>query len=180
MHFEKFDIEGPALIRPKKHGDNRGYFMEAFKDVWFRENICDIGFVQDNQSLSSQKGTIRGLHYQKVPFEQGKLVRCMQGEIFDVVVDVRPDSPTFGKWIGAILSAENAEQLWVPPGFLHGFQTLTNDCIVFYKVTKPYSAECDAGIAFDDNEIGILWKGDIKSAIISEKDRNQPALSSLK
>lgn len=180
MKCETLGILDVFLITPKKHGDNRGFFMEAFKDAWFRENVADVGFVQDNQSLSAQKNTIRGLHYQKAPFGQGKLVRVLKGAIFDVAVDIRPNSPTFGQWVGETLSAENSNQLWIPDGFLHGFCTLTDDCEVFYKVTNPYSFECDAGIAFDDADIGIKWPIDISQAILSDKDKKQPKLSSLK
>lgn len=180
MQFDVFSISGPALIKPQKIGDARGYFMEAWKDTWFRENIADVGFVQDNQSLSAQVGTIRGLHYQEAPVAQGKLVRCLKGAIFDVAVDIRPRSATFGQWIGATLSPDNAEQLWVPEGFAHGFCTLEPDTIVFYKVTNPYSKAHDRGIAFDDPDIGIDWPVDLKAAVLSDKDRLQPALKSLK
>jgi len=179
MHFKSFHILGPALIHPKLIGDARGYFMEAWKDGWFRENVADIGFVQDNQSLSAQVGTIRGLHYQKAPVGQGKLVRCLQGAIFDVAVDIRAGSPTFGQWVGETLTASGGEQLWVPEGFAHGFCTLEPDTVVFYKVTNPYSAEHDAGIAFDDPEIGVTWPVEAGAAVLSAKDRVQPPLSSL-
>lgn len=179
MEARKFEIDGPALIIPKKIGDNRGFFMEAFKDAWFRENVADVGFVQDNQSFSAQKGTLRGLHYQKAPFGQGKLVRVLKGAIFDVAVDIRQGSKSFGKWVGVELSADNAHQLWIPDGFLHGFCTLTEDCEVFYKVTNPYSAECDAGIAFDDSDIAIKWPIDLKDAVLSQKDKTQPSLQTL-
>lgn len=179
MKHQKLEIKDVVLITPKKFSDNRGFFMEAFKDAWFQENVAEVKFVQDNQSLSCEKGTIRGLHYQKAPFGQGKLVRVLKGAIFDVAVDIRPNSETFGKWVGATLTAEGAEQLWIPDGFLHGFCTLEPDCEVFYKVTNPYDKESDAGIAFDDPEIGIDWPIDINSAILSEKDKNQPKLSSL-
>lgn len=180
MDFKRFEIRGPALIQPKMIGDDRGFFMEAFKSQWFRENIEDVTFVQDNQSLSRQSGTIRGLHYQKAPVGQGKLVRCLKGAIFDVAVDIRPDSATFGQWVGEILTAEKAEQLWVPEGFAHGFCTLMPDTEVFYKVTNPYSREHDAGVAFDDPDIGIVWPTDLSVAVLSDKDRVQPSLSSLR
>jgi len=180
MQFKTFQISGPALIQPKLIGDERGFFMEAFKDGWFREHIADVTFVQDNQSLSRQVGTIRGLHYQKAPFGQGKLVRCLKGAIFDVAVDIRPDSDTFGKWIGETLTAAKGEQLWVPEGFAHGFCTVEPDTEVFYKVTNPYSPTHDAGIAFDDPEIGVTWPVDLNLAVLSDKDRIQPSLSSLK
>ncbi len=180
MQFKTLAIPGPVLIQPKMIGDERGFFMEAFKDGWFRENVADIAFVQDNQSLSRETGTIRGLHYQTEPFAQGKLVRCLKGAIFDVAVDIRPESPNFGKWIGETLTAARGEQLWVPVGFAHGFCTLEPDTEVFYKVTKPYSAPHDAGIAFDDLEIGVDWPIDSRRAILSAKDRHQPPLASLK
>lgn len=179
MEFTRFAVEGPALVQPKMIGDDRGFFMEAFKDAWFREHIADVTFVQDNQSLSRQAGTIRGLHYQSAPFGQGKLVRCLKGAIFDVAVDIRPGSSTFGRWVGATLTADKGEQLWVPDGFAHGFCTLVPDCEVFYKVTNPYSKPNDLGLAFDDPEIGIEWPIDIAKAILSDKDRNQPSLASL-
>ncbi len=180
MQFKRFDIAGPALIQPKMIGDDRGFFMEAFKDAWFRDTIDEVVFVQDNQSLSRPAGTIRGLHYQKAPLGQGKLVRCLKGSIFDVAVDIRPDSATFGRWIAEILTAEQGEQLWVPEGFAHGFCTLGPDTEVFYKVTNPYSREHDAGIAFDDPEIGIEWPIDVSKAVLSDKDKVQPPLSSLR
>jgi len=180
MQFKRFDIAGPALITPNLIRDDRGYFVEAFKDVWFREHVEDVTFVQDNQSLSRQVGTIRGLHYQTAPAGQGKLVRCLKGSIFDVAVDIRPGSATFGQWVGEVLTAETGEQLWVPEGFAHGFCTLESDTEVFYKVTSPYSREHDAGVAFDDPEIGIKWPIDPAKATLSQKDRVQPPLSTLR
>lgn len=180
MQFETFAISGPALITPNRLGDARGWFMEAFKDGWFRQNIADVTFVQDNHSLSGEAGTIRGLHYQGAPFGQGKLVRCLKGAIFDVAVDIRSDSPTFGQWVSAELSAENFRQLWVPDGFAHGFCTLTPDCEVFYKTTNPYSRDHDFGVAYDDPDIAIAWPIDIAQAVLSDKDRRQPSLADLK
>lgn len=180
MQIKTYEVEGVVLITPKKFGDNRGYFMEAFKDAWFRENVSDVTFVQDNQSLSAQVGTIRGLHYQKAPCGQGKLVRCLRGAIFDVAVDIRPESSTFGQWVGETLTPDNALQLWIPEGFAHGFCTLEPDTEVFYKVTSPYSPTHDAGVAFDDPEIGIEWPIDLASAVLSDKDKVQPKLSSLR
>ena len=180
MNFERLSVSDVCLIKPKKFGNNRGSFMEAFKDHWFKENIADVNYVQDNQSLSSKKGTICGIHYQKSPYGQGKLVRVLKGSIFDVAVDIRQGSDTFGKWVGTTLTADGAEQLWIPDGFLHGFCTLEDDCEVFYKVTNPYDKDSDAGIAFDDPEIGIKWPIDIVDAILSDKDKQQPKLSSLR
>lgn len=180
MEFKRLAISGPTLITPKIIGDDRGFFMEAFKALWFRETIADVTFVQDNQSLSREVGTIRGLHYQKAPVGQGKLVRCLKGAIFDVAVDIRPSSSTFGHWVGETLTAKGGEQLWVPEGFAHGFCTLEPDTEVFYKVTNPYSREHDAGIACDDPEIGVVWPVDLARAVLSDKDRIQPPLASLR
>ncbi|HVZ29417.1 MAG TPA: dTDP-4-dehydrorhamnose 3,5-epimerase [Asticcacaulis sp.] len=180
MQLKRFELDGPAVITPKRIGDSRGYFAETYKDAWFRDNVADLGFVQDNQSLSSETGTIRGLHYQAAPFEQGKLVRCLAGAIFDVAVDIRTGSPTFGQWVGIELTPDNGEQLWVPPGFAHGFCTLMPDTVVFYKVTAPYSREHDFGVAFNDSAIGIKWPVELAKAILSDKDRVQPPLASLK
>jgi dTDP-4-dehydrorhamnose 3,5-epimerase len=179
MISQVLEIEGPKLIIPKKHGDNRGYFCEVFKNNWFLENIADVSFVQENQSLSTLKGTIRGLHYQKEPFSQAKLIRVIRGSIFDVIVDIRKSSPTFGQYLAVELSADNMHQLWIPDGFLHGFCTLTDNCEVFYKVSAPYSAKHDAGIAFDDPDIGIEWPIEICDAILSDKDKSLPPLYSL-
>jgi len=180
MERQSLAIPGPCLILPIIIGDDRGYFIEAYKAEWFRANVEDVAFVQDNQSLSRSVGTIRGLHYQKPPFGQGKLVRCLRGAIFDVVVDILPESKYFGKWVGETLTARNGEQLWIPDGFAHGFCTLEPDTEVFYKVTSPYSREHDAGIAFDDPEIEIDWPIDLARAVLSEKDRVQPPLASLR
>lgn len=180
MQFTTFDIAGPALITPARHGDARGWFMEAFRDDWFRAHVADERFVQDNQSLSAETGTIRGLHYQSAPFGQGKLVRVLKGRIFDVAVDIRLHSPTFGRWIGVELSADNFQQLWVPDGFAHGFCTLEPGCEVFYKTTNPYSRDHDFGIAYDDPDIGIEWPVDLVKAVLSDKDKRQPSLASLK
>ncbi len=176
MEYEKFDIIGPILIRPQILNDNRGFFLETFKDSWFKKNISNQTFLQDNQSFSKFKGTIRGLHYQKKPFDQGKLIRCVSGEIFDVAVDVRSNSPSFGKYISVVLNSEKQEQLWIPPGFLHGFCTLKDNTIVEYKVTNEYNHQSDAGIAFDDETIAINWPIEINNAIISEKDKKLPKL----
>ena len=179
MESTTFSLPGPILIKPRKLGDERGYFMEVFKDGWFREHVADTGFVQDNQALSAHMGTIRGLHYQMDPMAQGKLVRCLKGAIFDVAVDIRPGSASFGQWVAATLTPEDGHQLWVPEGFAHGYCTLTDHCEVFYKVTAPYSAEHDRGLAFDDPDIDIDWPIKEGDAILSAKDRSQPSLKSL-
>jgi dTDP-4-dehydrorhamnose 3,5-epimerase len=176
MQLTRFAIQGPALIVPNRLGDARGYFVETYKENWFRENVADTRFVQDNQSMSATVGTLRGLHYQTAPFGQDKLIRCVKGAIYDVVVDIRPESETFGQWIGTNLTEAGGEQLWVPEGFAHGFCTLEPDTIVFYKVTNYYSREHDKGVAFDDPDIGIDWPIDPAHAVLSDKDRVQPKL----
>lgn len=178
MKFERLAINEVTRITPDRFGDNRGYFSEVFKDQWFRENIANVTFVQDNQSLSEALGTVRGLHFQLAPYAQGKLVRCIQGSVFDVAVDIRLGSPTYGQWVGAELSAENGAQLWIPEGFAHGFQTLEPNTILHYKVTAPYSAKDDRGLLWNDPTIGIEWPwaGD---AILSAKDQVQPTLADL-
>ncbi|MGB0697017.1 MAG: dTDP-4-dehydrorhamnose 3,5-epimerase [Rhodospirillaceae bacterium] len=179
MRFEALALPGVVKITPQRHGDNRGYFMETFKDAWFRENIADVGFVQDNQSLSAEVGTVRGLHFQLDPFAQGKLVRCIAGALYDVAVDIRVGSPTFGQWVGVELSEENAAQLWVPTGFAHGFVTLLPDTAMHYKVTAPYSPSHDRGLRWDDPAIGIDWPVDLTTARLSEKDKIHPLLKDL-
>lgn len=166
-------------IVPVRIEDSRGYFSEVFKDSWFRRNIADVTFFQDNQSLSKQPGTMRGLHFQREPFAQGKLVRVVSGVIFDVCVDLRRHSPSFGQWVGVELSAEKGNQLWIPSGFAHGFLTLTPDAVVHYKATAPYSAEHNGGLRWDDPELAIDWPLQGMTPILSDKDRNQPSLSEL-
>ena len=168
-----------CFIKPKTHLDNRGGFTETFVDNWFRNTICNVDFVQDNEVYSRTVGTIRGLHYQSPPRAQGKLVRCSAGAIFDVTVDLRPSSPNFRQWMSAHLSAANQRQVWVPPGFAHGLCTLENDTIVSYKVTSAFSPEHDKGIAWDDSELAIKWPALADPSTLSEKDRNLPPLNQL-
>jgi len=177
--IEKFNIDGPLLITPNKFGDERGFFSETYNKKLLTDSGFDKEFVQDNQSLSTQKGVIRGLHFQTPPHAQDKLVRVVRGSILDVAVDIRKDSPSFGKHIAVELSAENWQQLLVPIGFAHGFCTLQPDTEVVYKVSEYYSPECDAGIAFDDCDININWPIDPSKAILSEKDKRLPKLSLL-
>lgn len=179
MNFEMTAMEGVVKIVPPRYSDQRGYFSEIFKESWFRKEIADIVFLQDNESLSIQAGTIRGLHFQTPPFAQGKLVRCSQGAIFDVVVDIRRKSKSFGHWLGEELTPENGTQLWVPAGFAHGFVTLKDDSVISYKVTAPYSPNHDFGIAWDDPAIGIEWPVQEKDVVLSEKDRNHPKIGDL-
>lgn len=179
MIFERVSLPGLVRIIPKRLGDGRGYFSEVFKDTWFRENVADVSFVQDNESLSATAGTVRGLHFQLEPHAQGKLVRCLSGKIFDVAVDVRVGSPTYGQWYGTELSMENGQQLWIPAGFAHGFATMVPDCVVLYKVTAPYDAPSDRGLFWNDPAIGIAWPLRLDNAILSEKDKIQPILAEL-
>ncbi|MGO4441406.1 dTDP-4-dehydrorhamnose 3,5-epimerase [Rhizobium sp. RAF56] len=179
MKIETLPLAGLAKIIPARLGDRRGYFSEVFKDGWFRENVADVTFVQENESLSATVGTVRGLHFQVDPFAQGKLVRCIAGRIFDVAVDIRVGSPTYGKWYGAELSMENGAQLWIPAGFAHGFATLVPDCIISYKVTESYNAASDRGLLWNDPAIGIVWPLSLDNAVLSDKDRVQPKLVEL-
>ncbi len=178
MQVETLAIPDVKRLKPKRFGDERGYFSELFKADWFRENVADVTFVQDNESLSRQVGTVRGLHFQLNPFAQGKLVRCTQGALLDVAVDIRTGSPTFGHWVSLELSADNGEQLWIPAGFAHGFMTLVPDTVINYKVTARYSAEHDRGLKWDDPAVGILWP-EVDRYLLSDKDAKQPLLSEL-
>ncbi len=174
--FLKIDLwlEGAFVLVPRVFYDHRGYFMESYNDRDFRELGLDLHFVQDNESWTEKAGTIRGLHYQISPATQAKLVRCVRGSIFDVIVDIRPESPTFGKWSAVLLNDRNHKMLFVPVGFAHGFQSLVDDVIVSYKVTGFYSKEHDRAIRWDDPRIGISWPLD--NPILSQKDRNAPLL----
>lgn len=177
MEVEFLPLLGLAKIVPLRLGDHRGYFSEVFRDSWFRENVADFTFVQENESLSAAVGTVRGLHFQRHPFAQGKLVRCTAGRIFDVAVDIRAGSPTYGKWYSTELSPEGGAQLWIPPGFAHGFVTLVPNCVISYKVTAPYDALSDSGLLWNDPDIGIEWPLTAAELILSEKDKNQPRLA---
>lgn len=184
MEFRTFGINGPVEIIPAKLGDERGYFAEIFREDRFFEAIRAAGggrvhFVQENQSLSAKVGTIRGLHFQTHPMAQGKLVRCAQGAIFDVAVDIRHDSPTFGQWVGVELTPEKCNQLWVPVGFAHGFCTLVPDSIVAYKVTNYYSPENDKGMLWNDPAVGVEWPAVADATTLSAKDKVQPRLADL-
>lgn len=163
------------LLEPTVHGDDRGFFMETFRASHFKERNVDLQFVQDNQSKSIQ-GTLRGLHYQ-LKFPQGKLARVLSGEVFDVAVDIRKSSPTFGQWVGEILSGENKRQLWIPPGFAHGFYVLSETAELSYKCTEYYHSEDDYSIAWNDSDIGIAWPLVSPEPLLSEKDQNGKALA---
>ena len=171
MKFIKTRIPEVIIIEPRVFEDNRGFFMETWEARKFAEAGIDTDFVQDNHSKSI-RGTLRGLHYQ-IKHPQGKLVRVVVGEVFDVAVDIRKSSPTFGKWVGIILSSENKRQVWIPPGFAHGFVVLSNEADVYYKTTEFYSPKNDAGIIWNDKDLNIEWP--VESPILSEKDSNLPS-----
>lgn len=174
MNKIEMEIEGVYLIEPQVFGDHRGYFMETYsRDKFSQMGINNI-FVQDNQSFTAKKGTLRGIHFQNNPMAQAKLVRVTKGAVLDVVVDLRKGSPTYKKWITVELSAENKKMLFIPRGFGHGFLTLTDDVEFCYKVDNLYSKECDRGVRFDDPSIGIHWG--ISDPILSQKDKQAPAL----
>lgn len=175
--FTKTSLNGVILIEPKIFKDARGFFMETFKASEFALNGIDVKFNQDNQSKSTQ-GVIRGLHFQRAPFPQAKIVRCLKGKIYDVAVDIRPESENFGKWFGVELSEENKSMLYIPEGFAHGFSVLSEEAEIAYKASNEYSAESDAGILWNDKELNIDWK--IDNPIISEKDMILPSLSDYK
>lgn len=179
MEIRDFEIDGVLEIFPRKIEDERGYFSETFKQNVFAERVPDVEFVQDNQSLSVKPGTIRGIHFQTHPAVQGKLVRCLAGRLFDVAVDLRSGSPTFGKWISVELSPDRNNQLWVPVGFGHAFCSLEANTIVSYRVTSYYSPENDKGVAWDDPDIGIRWPEGADPETLSGKDRQQPSLAEL-
>ena len=179
MDFRTFDMDGPLEIVPRKIEDERGYFSEIFRLNAFSERAGSVDFVQDNQSLSVRVGTIRGIHFQSEPFAQGKLVRCLLGKVFDVAVDLRSGSPSFGCWVAVTLSSDEGNQLWVPPGFGHAFCTLEPNSIIHYRVTSYYSAEHDKGVAWDDPDIGIDWPEIADPDTLSAKDRDQPSLADL-
>lgn len=179
MMSEDTALPGVRILTPRRHADARGVFCETFSRDALRAAGVDIDFVQDNQSRSPAKGTVRGLHFQAPPFAQDKLVRVLRGAILDVAIDLRRASPTFGRHVGIELSAANWRQLLVPMGFAHGFCTLEPDTEVFYKVSNVYSAAHDRGVKWDDPALAIRWPVDASQAIVSEKDRAQPTLSEL-
>jgi len=172
--FKRLEIPGVLLIEPKVFEDERGFFMETYKMPDFVTAGIKGNFVQENHSRST-KGVLRGLHYQNPPFAQGKLVRVVRGEIFDVTVDIRKGSPTWGKWVGVILSEENKNILYVPAGLAHGFCVLSEIAEVIYKTTNVYSAESEAGIIWNDEDLNIEWP--VKEPVLSEKDKNLPSLN---
>ena len=168
----------PIVIKPRRFGDERGWFSETYSARKLAPHGITGNFCQDNQSLSRGVGTLRGIHFQRPPFAQAKLVRCLAGRIFDVAVDIRRDSPTFGRWVGTELDAADGRQLYVPVGYAHAFLTLEPECMVAYKVDAFYSTECEGGVAWNDPEIGVDWPLDTEP-LLSAKDAILPRLTDV-
>ncbi len=178
MDFEKFDIEGLILIKLKVLGDERGYFQETFNQKKYKELFDVIDFIQDNESKSSY-GVVRGLHFQKPPFAQAKLVRCIQGEVLDIAVDLRKASPIFGKSQAVLLNDTNKHQFFIPRGFAHGFVVLSEEAIFSYKVDNDYAPQYDAGVRFDDPDLNLDWKLPSEVLKLSAKDKGLPLLKDM-
>ena len=175
MEYKETKIKGVFIIEPKVFQDARGYFMEAWKQAEFAEHVGRTVFIQDNESKSSF-GVLRGLHYQKGDASQAKLVRVIKGKVLDVAVDIRKSSPTFGQHVMVELSEENKRQFFIPRGFAHGFLVLSDEAIFTYKVDNPYAPQCEAGIRWNDPDVGIEWPIDPAQVLTSEKDLKQPLL----
>lgn len=176
MNFIKTNIPDVLIIEPQVFGDERGYFFESFNQKQFEEHIGKIDFIQDNESKSS-KGVLRGLHFQKPPFTQSKLLRCIEGEVLDVVVDLRKESPTYKQYLSVVLSGENKKQVFVPKGFAHGFLVLSETATIAYKVDNYYAPAHDSGIVWNDDEIAVDWGVSIDEVQLSGKDRELKLLS---
>ena len=175
MNVIKTSIDGVVIIEPRLFKDARGYFFESFNQKEFEEKVCHTAFVQDNESKSSY-GVVRGLHFQKPPFAQSKLVRVVQGAVLDVAVDIRKGSPTFGQHIAVELTADNHRQFFIPRGFAHGFSVLSAEVIFQYKCDNFYAPQCEGAIAYDDPALGIDWRLPASDIVVSEKDRHHPLL----
>lgn len=178
MKAIKTEIEGLIILEPTVHGDNRGYFMEAFSDKVFRTLVGDVDFVQENES-KSKYGVVRGLHFQEEPFAQAKLVRAVSGVIWDIAVDIRKGSPTFGKYVAIELSEDNKRQLFIPRGFAHGFSVLSEEAIFQYKCDNYYNPESEGAILWNDAELDIDWRIPEQDVIVSDKDKKNNPFSSL-
>ncbi len=178
MHIEDTALPGVKILTPQRFGDDRGFFSESWNRARMAEAGLEYDFVQDNHSLSAAVGTVRGLHMQTPPYAQAKLVRCGRGRLFDVAVDIRRGSPTYGQWVGVELSFDNGKQLLIPEGFLHGFVTREPDTEIIYKCSNTYAPDCDRSVRFDDPDIGIDW-GLAQDPILSAKDDQAPTLADL-
>lgn len=170
MNIIKTDIEGVLILEPRMFKDERGYFYESFSQREFEENVCRTTFVQDNQSMSVY-GVVRGLHFQKPPFCQSKLVRCIKGAVLDVAVDIRKGSPTFGKYVAVELTEDNHRQFFIPRGFAHGFAVLSEEAVFQYKCDNYYNKESEGAIAWNDEQIAVDWRLPLDKVILSEKDK---------
>jgi dTDP-4-dehydrorhamnose 3,5-epimerase len=177
MEFKKTTLESAYLIKPDVFSDERGFFLESYSKKKFEENRINADFIQDNHSISVKPGVLRGLHFQNPPYAQSKLVRVTKGKVYDVILDLRKDSSTFGKWEGFELSAENFSMLFVPKGFAHGFQTLEPNTEFLYKCDELYHPESEGGIIWNDPDLNITWP--IKDPILSEKDQKHPAFKNF-
>lgn len=178
MDIIKTDIDGVLIIEPKIFGDNRGYFFESFSQREFNEKVAPIVFVQDNESKSSY-GVIRGLHFQKPPYAQSKLVRCVKGRVLDVALDIREGSPTYGQWVSCELTEDNHRQFFIPQGFAHGFSVLSDEAVFQYKCDNFYNKESEGAILWCDPELNINWKIYHEDFIISDKDSKNKMLKNL-
>ncbi len=175
INVTETDIEGIKIIEPRIFGDSRGYFFESYSQREFEEKVCKTQFVQDNESMSIA-GVVRGLHFQKPPYSQSKLVRVVKGAVLDVAVDIRKGSPTFGKHVAVELTAENHRQIFIPRGFAHGFAVLSDEAVFQYKCDNYYAPQSEGAIAWDDPDLGIDWKVPVENRILSEKDMHHPRL----
>lgn len=177
--FERLSIQDLILVTPKRHGDDRGFFTETYREDAYAKVGIPGPMVQDNHAYSKDKGVLRGLHFQIAPSAQGKLVSCLKGAIYDVAVDLRHGSPTFGQHVALEMSADTGQQIYIPAGFAHGYLTLTEECHVQYKVSAYYNASSERGLAWDDPALAIKWPLADKTPLISEKDKRQPSLHDL-
>lgn len=178
MNVIKTDIDGLVVIEPRVFGDSRGYFFESFSERDFKREVADVDFVQDNESKSSY-GVVRGLHFQKPPYAQAKLVRVVKGKVLDVAVDLRKGSPTFGHHVAVELSEDNHHQMFIPRGFAHGFSVLSDEVIFQYKCDNFYAPQSEGAVAWDDPDLGIDWKVPADKALLSDKDRKHPRLRDI-
>lgn len=178
MNVIKTDIDGLVVIEPRVFGDSRGYFFESFSERDFKREVADVDFVQDNESKSSY-GVVRGLHFQKPPYAQAKLVRVVKGKVLDVAVDLRKESPTFGRYVAMELSEENHRQMFIPRGFAHGFSVLSEEVIFQYKCDNYYAPQSEGAVAWDDPDLDIDWKIPAGKVLLSEKDKKHPRLKDI-
>lgn len=178
MNVIKTDIDGLVIIEPRVFGDSRGYFFESFSERDFKREVADVDFVQDNESKSSY-GVVRGLHFQKPPYAQAKLVRVVKGKVLDVAVDLRKESPTFGRYVAMELSEENHRQMFIPRGFAHGFSVLSEEVIFQYKCDNYYAPQSEGAVAWDDPDLDIDWKIPAGKVLLSEKDKKHPRLKDI-